>query len=62
MFYSISITFADGSNPYLKYNMTEKEFNQELKKWEKNYKMVLDTIAFKTIYCYTATEKRKRSK
>ena len=53
---SIHIQFTNGSNPYVRYNMTLNEFTEELEKWQKNY-----TLNFKgnngLIYLYTATEK-----
>ena len=34
----LHITFKDGSNPYVKYNIKDlKELNNLTKRWEKNY-------------------------
>lgn len=53
---SIHIMFTDGSNPYVRYNMTDNEFTEELEKWQKNYDLILNST-FGTIYTYTAKEK-----
>jgi len=53
---SIHIQFENGSNPYVRYNMTDNEFTEELEKWQKNYNLIL-TSMFGTIYSYIAKEK-----
>lgn len=53
---SIHIEFEDGSNPYVRYNMTDNEFTEELEKWQKLYKLTLKSM-FGTIYSYIAKEK-----
>jgi len=54
---SIHIQFENGSNPYVRYNMTDNEFTEELEKWQKNYILTLDSV-FGMIYLYTAKEKQ----
>ena len=34
---SIHLLFADGSNPYIKYNLTPEEFAREVLKWSKEF-------------------------
>lgn len=34
---TIHLLFADGSNPYIKYNMTPAEFAREVLKWSKEF-------------------------
>lgn len=53
---SICIEFADGSNPYLRYNMTPSEFFKELKKWQKNYDLE-ELRCISNIIYYKATGK-----
>lgn len=53
---SIHIEFEDGSNPYVRYNMSYNEFTEELEKWQVNFELKLESI-FGTIYSYIAKEK-----
>lgn len=53
---SIHIVFENGSNPYVRYNMTTDEFTEELEKWQANYEM-LPVSVFGMIYSYLAKEK-----
>lgn len=53
---SIHIQFRDGSNPYVRYNMSYNEFTDELEKWQVNYELELDSV-FGTVYSYFAKEK-----
>ncbi len=53
---SIHILFKNGSNPYVRYNMSDNEFTEELEKWQKNYNLTLNSM-FGTIYTYVAEEK-----
>lgn len=53
---SIHILFKNGSNPYVRYNMSDNEFTEELEKWQKNYNLTLNSM-FGTIYTYIAEEK-----
>lgn len=39
----LHIKFKNGSNPFLKYG-TEKELFKELKKWDKNYYLLVDRV------------------
>lgn len=52
---SIHILFANGSNPYVRYNMTTNEFTEELEKWQKTFNMI-PTSVFGNIYTYYAKE------
>ena len=53
---SIHILFSNGSNPYVRYNMTDNEFTEELERWSENY--ILSPISvFGTMYTYKAKEK-----
>lgn len=36
---SIHITFTDGSNPYVRFNMSAAEFRKELRSWRRNFKL-----------------------
>ena len=40
----LHIEFTNGSNPYLKYG-TEDELLKEIKKWEKEWNLVKETVA-----------------
>lgn len=61
--YTMHIEFADGSNPYLKNNMSRRTYIEELKKWQKNY--ILKTQSIKNgingswLLFFKATEKGK---
>lgn len=52
---------ADGSNSYVRYNITKDQLQEERSKWEKEYDLRLDKyskgIGGGGIYFYTATEK-----
>ena len=60
--YYISIEFTNGSNPYVRYGMKKREFNLELKKWEKNYNMELQLVSNLGGYFYKATERNTNLK
>lgn len=53
---SIRILFADGSNQYVKYNMSLNEFTDELEKWQQDY-ILQPTSVFGLIYNYKAYRK-----
>ena len=53
---SIHILFADGSNPYIRYNMTPEEFAREILKWSKSFELLF-IQASGTIFHFKATEK-----
>ena len=42
--FTLHLTFADGSNPWVRFNMTAKEFGEELVRWSKNYILTYDTV------------------
>lgn len=56
---SIHLIFTNGSNPYVKFNMTEKEFKKEINAWSKNYILKLDYIK-DNIYSYKVFDKIKK--
>lgn len=37
---TLHIIFGDGSNPYVRFNMEERTFRNELRKWKRNYNIV----------------------
>lgn len=53
---SIHISFADGSNPYLRYNMTLKEYEKEKRRWSRRFNLV-HISDYGTIVSYKAYEK-----
>lgn len=53
---SIHILFADGSNPYVRYNMSLNEFADELEKWQTSYNLQPVSV-FGMIYNYKAYKK-----
>ena len=56
--YSIHIQFADGSNPYVRYNMRPSQFAEEKAKWEERYILVeLSNTIGKNIMFYKAFRK-----
>lgn len=60
--YSIHLVFADGSNPFVRYNITKDQLQEERSKWEKEYDLRLDKFCKGVacdggIYFYTATKK-----
>ena len=56
--YSIHIQFADGSNPYVRYNMTLGQFAEEKAQWEERYILVeLKDTVVKSIKFYKAFRK-----
>lgn len=60
---SIHIQFADGSNPYVRYNMTAKEFAVEKAKWERRFTLVdqgTDDKYAKGIRFFKAYEKERK--
>ena len=54
---SIHITFADGSNPYIRYSMTVEEFALELLKWTENYNLEYISVTGDTIIQFMAKGK-----
>ena len=51
---SIHLLFADGSNPYIRYNLTPAEFAKELLKWAKNYNLTFTETTGQTIFNFRA--------
>lgn len=58
---SIHIVFTDGSNPYIKYNMTPAEFAEEILKWCKGFDLDYIGATEGSIINFTATDKRARA-
>lgn len=60
--YTIHLVFADGSNPFVRYNIAKDQLQAERSKWEKEYDLSLDKFCKGVacgggIYFYTATKK-----
>ena len=41
-FYTLHIEFDDGSNPWVRFNMTRIEYGYEMGRWKARYKMTVD--------------------
>jgi hypothetical protein len=54
---SLHVIFADGSNPYIRYNMDPVEFAQEVLKWSENFSLRFDKTFGDGIVQIIATEK-----
>lgn len=53
----IHITFTDGSNPYVKYRMTQKQYQMEVGRWSKKFHLrKLRTVSNITYYEATPIE------
>ena len=37
---TLHIIFGNGSNPYVRFNMDERTFRNELRKWKRHYNIV----------------------
>jgi len=57
--YSMHIIFADGSNPWVRFNMTREEYGFEINRWSRNYELkhVHETHG---IHYFMATQKQGR--
>ena len=55
--YSMHITFADSSNPWVKFNMTRAEYGFEVNRWSKNFDLQHLREAF-GIHYFLAKERR----
>ena len=56
---SIHIIIADGSNPYLRYNMSPEEFAREVLKWAETFDLAFDKVVGGSIVQMIATGKNK---
>ena len=56
----LHLSFTDGSNPYVKYVDTIEEVDEEIAKWEKEYKVTVVKEDGSKIFA-TAEPKRKPS-
>lgn len=54
---AIHILFTDGSNPFIRYDLTPEEFALELLKWTENYILDFNGISGGSILHFTATDK-----
>lgn len=54
---SIHILFDNGSNPFVRYNLTPAEFAKEVLKWDKNYILQYEGATGETILHFTAYER-----
>lgn len=54
---SIHIIFANGSNPYIKYNMAPADFAAEILKWSKSFDLEYAGTTGGDILHFTATDK-----
>ena len=54
---SIHIIFTDGSNPYIRYNMTPEDFAREVLKWCKFFDLEYIGTTGDTILQFKATDK-----
>lgn len=55
---SIHILFADGSNPYIRYNMPPDEFAMEILKWSKTFDLTFIKVSGESIFHFEAKEKK----
>ena len=56
--YSMHITFADGSNPWVRFNMTRADYGYEVNRWSKNFELQHLREAF-GIHYFLAKGKRR---
>lgn len=56
---TLHIIFGDGSNPYVRFNMDERTFRNELRKWKRNYNIVSANWN-DTILTISVTQKSER--
>ena len=54
---SIHIVFTDGSNPYIRYNLTPEDFAREILKWSKSFNLAFQETTGNTIFHFTADER-----
>jgi hypothetical protein len=54
---SIHILFDNGSNPFVRYNLTPAEFAKEVLKWDRNYILQYEGASGETILHFTAYER-----
>lgn len=40
--FSLHLTFADGSNPYCRFNMDNLTYKAEMAGWRKNYTVIIE--------------------
>lgn len=56
---TLHIIFGNGSNPYVRFNMEERTFRNELRKWKRNYNIVSANWN-DTILTISVTQKSER--
>ena len=54
---SIHILFDNGSNPFVRYNLTPAEFAKEVLKWDRNYILQYEGATGETILHFKAFER-----
>ena len=54
---SIHILFDNGSNPFVRYNLSPAEFAKEVLKWDKNYSLMYEGVTGETILHFKAYER-----
>lgn len=54
---SIHILFDNGSNPFVRYNMTPAEFAKEVLKWDKTFILQFIGATGETIFHFKAYER-----
>lgn len=42
--YGVHITFNDGSKPFCRFHMTRREYNSEMKRWERQYQLKIENV------------------
>lgn len=47
---SLHIKFEDGSNPYVRFNMTPADFVSELNRWKERYSLKVNDVKTGIIY------------
>lgn len=61
--YNLHISFSDGSNPWVRFNMTREEYSHEMERWKLNHIVKINRTeesSFGTSFIFaTAREKRR---
>ena len=54
---NIHILFENGSNPYVRYNMSPAEFAEEILKWSDQFELTFKYVSGSNIFNFTAVDK-----
>ena len=54
---NLVIIFIDGSNPYIRYGLNERQYKNEMNKWLIEYSMVLIKVVGGNIFVFEAKER-----